>query len=77
MFNGKVNFINGIQCRRKVIDEIISDPDVKRTIKNYSCLKGESQWIPKAIAWRSRRFLEFACNKRAKEIVQIIKKRKY
>ena len=76
MFNGKVNFINGIKCRRKIIDEIITDPDVKRTIKNYSCLKGESQWIPRAIAWRSRRFLEFACNKRAKELVQIIKKRK-
>lgn len=76
MFNGKVNFENGIKCRRKIIDEIIADPDVKRTIKNYSCLKGESQWIPRAIAWRSRMFLEFACNKRAKELVQKVKKRK-
>ena len=74
MFNGKVNFENGIKCCRKVIDKIIADPDVKRAIKNYSCLKGESQWIPRAIAWCSRRFLEFACNKRAKELVQKVKK---
>ena len=76
MFNGKVNFANGVKNRRKIIEEIISDPDVKKTIKNYTCLKGESQWIPRAIFWRSRIFLEFACNKRAKEIVQKVQKRK-
>lgn len=74
MFNGKVNFTNGLLRRREFINKIITDPDVKGSIKNYSCLKGESAWIPKAIAWRFRWFLEFACNKRAKELVKIVKK---
>jgi len=70
MYLGKVNFEYGIKCRRKIIDEIISDPDVKKAIKNYSCLKGESQWIPRAIAWRSRRLLEFACNRRSDKLTR-------
>jgi hypothetical protein len=53
---------------------MIFDHDIKRSIKNYSRFKGESIWIPKAIAWGFQWFLEFACNKRAKELVKIIKK---
>jgi len=70
MFLGKVNFEDGIQCRRKIIDEIIYDPTVKKASNNYSCLNGENPWIPRAISWGSRRFLEFALNKRAKKIIK-------
>ena len=69
MFLGKVNFEDGIKCRRKIIDEIIYDSSVKKASNNYSCLNGESPWIPRAISWGSRRFLEFALNKRAKKII--------
>ena len=58
----------------KQILQMIFDHDIKRSIKNYSRFKGESIWIPKAIAWGFQWFLEFACNKRAKELVKIIKK---
>ena len=68
---GKVNLEEGVQCRRKIIVDIIADPDVSKAIRNYSPSKKESSWIPKAIAWRSRRLLEFACNRRAKEVVRI------
>jgi|TARA_B110000438_G_scaffold84457_1_gene84046 glycosyltransferase involved in cell wall biosynthesis len=70
MYLGKVNFEYGIKCRRKIIDEIIYDPDVKKAIKNYLCLKGENPWIPRAIAWRSPKLLEFACNRRADKLTK-------
>ena len=77
MFLGKVNFKDGVRQRRKIINEIIADPYVKKTISHYSCLNeaGESLWIPRAIKWRSQWILELACNKRAKEIVGKITKR--
>ena len=71
MVLGKVNLEEGVQCRRKIIVDIIADPDVSKAIRHYSPSKKESPWIPKAIAWRSRRLLEFACNRRAKEVVRI------
>ena len=70
MFLGKVNFEDGIKCRRKIIDEIIYDPVVKKASNKYSCLNGENPWIPRAISWGSPRFLEFALNKRAKKIIK-------
>ena len=69
MYLGKVNFKDGIKCRRKIIYEIIYDSAVKKASNNYSCLDGESPWIPRAISWGSRRFLEFTLNKRAKKII--------
>jgi|TARA_B110000037_G_C17082828_1_gene490708 glycosyltransferase involved in cell wall biosynthesis len=70
MFLGKVNLEDGIKYRRKIIDEIIYDPYVKKASNNYSCLNGENPWIPRAISWGSRRLLEFVLNKRAKKIIQ-------
>ena len=75
MFLGKVNFEDGIKCRRKIIDSILSDIDVLKAVHNYSRSKEESVWIPRAIAWRSRWLLEFLCTRRAKKILQI--RRKY
>ena len=50
---------------------MLSDAEVSSAIKNYMPSKNESSWIPKAIAWRSRFFLEFACNRRAKETIRM------
>jgi glycosyltransferase involved in cell wall biosynthesis len=70
----KVELKNGVKCRRKIIEDILDDPDVSRAIRSYSCSKNESKWIPRAIAWRSRKFLEFVCTRRAKEILRIRRK---
>ena len=70
IFLKKVNFEEGIKCRRKIIDEIIYDPYIKKASKSYSCINGENPWIPKAISWGSRRFLEFALNRRAKNLLK-------
>ena len=74
MILGKVELENGIKCRRKIIDDILDDPDVSKTIRNYSRSQTESLWIPRAIAWRSRNLLEWACARRAKEILRIRRK---
>ena len=50
---------------------MLSDAEVSSAIKNYMPSKKESSWIPKAIAWRSRFFFEFACNRRAKEVIRM------
>lgn len=75
MFLGKVDFKEAKKRRKKIIDEIINNSYVKKTIKSYKCLYeyGESLWIPKSIKWCSRWLLEISCNKRAKEIIGRIK----
>jgi|TARA_B110000238_G_C15995091_1_gene381928 hypothetical protein len=71
MFLKKVDFDKGKKFRKKIIKEIINDPDISRAIKNYHPSKQESYWIPKSIAFRSCFFLELACNLRAKEALQM------
>ncbi len=71
MFLGKIDFKKGKKIRRNIINEMLSDTEVLRAIKNYVPSKKESFWIPKAIAWRSRFFLELACNIRAKETIRM------
>ena len=68
---GKTELENGIKCRRKIIDDILADSNVSKAIRNYSRSQKESPWIPRAIAWRSHKLLEFACNRRAKEIIRM------
>jgi len=75
MIQGKVGIEDGIKCRRKIIDSILSDIDVLKAVHNYSRSKEESVWIPRAIAWRSSWLLEFLCTRRAKKILQL--RRKY
>ena len=74
MIQGKVALENDIQCRRKIIDDILADAEVSKAIRNNSRSQEESSWIPRAIAWRSRKLLEFACTRRAKEILRIRQK---
>ena len=64
-----------IKIRKKLINDIISDRDVSNSIKNYIRSKKESFWIPKLIAWRSHKLLEFACTLRAKKILRIRRKK--
>ena len=70
MVTGKVNFDKGFKSRRKIIDDINADPDVLNAIKNYSCSKYESPWIPKAIFLRSRKLMELTCTGRANKIIK-------
>ena len=56
--------------------DVLSDHDVSQAIKNYSPSQNENPWIPRAIAWGSLKLLEFACNRRAKEILRIRRQKK-
>jgi glycosyltransferase involved in cell wall biosynthesis len=71
LFLGKIDFNKGKKIRRDVINEMLRDDEISRAIKNYIPSKRESSLIPKAIAWKSRLFLEVACNRRAKESLKI------
>ena len=62
LITGGAGFIGSTLVNSFKDEEIIS------SIKNYSCSKSESQWIPKAIALRSSLLLEIACNFRARDI---------
>ena len=71
---GKVDLENGKNCRKKLIEDVLKDSDVSKAIRNYSRSKDENQWIPRAISWKFHKLLEFACNKRAREILSIRRK---
>jgi len=68
IFLKKIDKIDGGKIRKKLINSIFKDEEIISSIKNYSCSKSESQWIPKAIALRSSLLLEIACNFRARDI---------
>ena len=68
---GKVDAQFGKKVRRKIIDEILIDPEIIQAAKKYKPSKKESKLIPFAISIRSRFFLELACIKRAKEVVRL------
>ena len=71
MFLGKIDFNKGKKIRRNIINEMLSDAEVSSAIKNYLPSKKESPLIPKAIKWKSCIFLEYACNRRAKETINM------
>lgn len=70
MLTGKANYEKGNKFRRKIIDDVIVDRDVLNAIKNYSCSKNESPWIPKSIFLRSRKLIELTCTGRANKIIK-------
>jgi len=72
---GKIDQKKGAKIRKRLIKDIISDPDVKNSIKNYTRSKDESFWIPKAITLGLSMLLEIACINRAKEILKIRRKK--
>ncbi len=75
IFRGKVDFKKGIIIRKKIINEIISDFEIIKASKNYKKSKNESFWIPIAIQFKSSKFLEIACNLRAKDLLNKAKKK--
>jgi hypothetical protein len=54
----------------------LEDNDISKAIKSYKISNKESSLIPRAIAWKSRLLLEFACNRRAKETIKMRRKGK-
>ena len=74
ILQGKIQNNEGKLNRKKMIDEIINDDDIARSIKNYSISKNESYLIPKAIKWKSKILLEVACKLRANSILKMRKK---
>jgi glycosyltransferase involved in cell wall biosynthesis len=71
MFLGKIDFNKAKKIRRNIINQILKDNDISKAIKNYKISNKESSLIPKAIAWKSRLLLEFACDRRAKETIKM------
>lgn len=70
MFN-KIEFKKGNMLRKKIINEIINDNDIKSAIKKYQPSRNESYLLPKTIAWGSVFLIEFFCNLRAKKIISL------
>lgn len=71
MFLGKIDFNKGKKIRRNIINEMFKDNDISTAIKKYIPSNQESSLIPKAIMLKSRILLEQACNKRAKETIDL------
>jgi len=71
MLLGKVDLKIGRKRRKNLIKELLKDPDVSKAIRNYAPSESESLLIPRAITWKCRKLLEFACTKRAKQILRI------
>lgn len=68
IFLKKIKKKTGKKIRKKLINNILQDKEITKSIKNYSCSNEESELIPKAIYLRSTKLLEKACDLRAKKI---------
>jgi len=66
----KVEKEKALMFRKNLIIKILEDGEVRDAIKNYLPSKKESKWIPKAISFGSRFFVELACDLRAKDVVK-------
>ena len=67
---GKMNLEEGIKYRKKLIDDLTTNSDISKSIRNYSPSREESRWIPRALAWRSSKLLKFMLDRRVKEILR-------
>jgi len=67
---GKMNLEEGIKYRKKLIDDLTTNSDISKSIRNYSPSREESRWIPRALAWRSSKLLKFTLDRRVKEILR-------
>ena len=66
---GKVEKKEGKKIRGQIINKILQDKNIKKAIKNYNPSKKESHWIPRAMNFGSRFFLELACDYRARQVI--------
>lgn len=73
ILQGKTDQDKGKKSRRKIIDSILSDTEVFSALKNYTRSNKESYWIPFAIRFKTPKLLEFACTKRAEQVLKIRK----
>jgi hypothetical protein len=71
MFLGKIDFNKGKKIRRNIIKEMFKDDDISKAIKKYVPSNQESSLIPKAITLKSCILLEYACDRRAKETIDL------
>ena len=67
----KIESKKGTLLRKKIINEIINDNDIKAAIKKYNPSKNESYFLPKAISFGSTFLTEFFCNLRANKIINL------
>lgn len=67
----KIELKKGNSLRKKIINEIINDNDIKSAIKKYNPSKNESYFLPKAIFFRSTFLTKFFCNLRANKIINL------
>lgn len=72
----KIELKKGVKVRRDFIQNIIRDPEVMKSIKNYSISPKESRLIPSAILTRNSKLLISACNQRAEKILELRRKKK-
>ena len=68
---GKINPINGIRGRRKIISDLLNEPEVSRSLDKYSRSPKESFWIIFALRFKLPKLLEFFCTLRAKKIIKL------
>ena len=59
----------------KIINELVKDDDIINASKKYIKSKNESFWIPQAIKFRLKIFLEIACNLRTKNLLNKVSKK--
>jgi glycosyltransferase involved in cell wall biosynthesis len=67
----KIELKKGNALRKKIINQIINDNDIKSAIKKYKPSINESYFLPKAISLGSTFLTEFFCNLRANKIINL------
>ena len=67
----KIDKIDGSKSRRKIINDLLLEPDVYNSLKKYVRSPKESFWIIFAIRFKFPRLIEFFCTLRAKKIIKL------
>ena len=71
MIHIKVRLKVGKKLRRKIINNAIKDKEFSVALKNYTAAKGESISLINAMKSKNTKLIEFACNTRANEILNL------
>jgi len=71
MIHKKVSLKEGKKLRRKIINKAIKDNEFSIAFKNYTATNGESIALINAMKSKNTKLIEFACNTRAKEILNL------
>ena len=68
---GKINKIDGSKSRKKIINDILIEPDVYNALKKYVRSPKESFWIIFAIRFKLPKLIELFCTLRARKILKL------